>query len=191
MILAISVETARTFTTITPAVAVVIALLFNAYQMRQLRSEKADRAEDRAISNETRARDQASRVSAWIEVTAPEIGAPDIVGTAYLTNQSHEPVYDVAVEYEALDEASLIYSMPLRDTVDFDIRTWRRSAVPGGKTLEDRTMPVRYTGPIPHGEKPEPMIVPLRISFRDAAGAWWLRDTSGVLHRWQPEAVQP
>lgn len=163
--------------------AVVVALVFGVREVRRLRGEQSDRADERAAQDSLRARRQAEQVTAWQrqwiqptgitvspeEARNPTMATRDALSTEnrelLVLNTSDAAVYDVAVYFE--DPTIL----PSR-------RTWVwRHAV-----LAPASEPVRQAvSPRPQWGGAEQVV--LRVTFMDAANRYWERDDRGNLSR--------
>ncbi|WP_275001231.1 hypothetical protein [Promicromonospora iranensis] len=163
-------------------VQVVIALatigtLIWAIRVNRGESRRASVERKERLAFEERA--QATRISAWEEQRAelksgePAVWIPsqtayehrDDVSTRrriYVHNGSDAPVYDVAVRYQEVTHPAL---------------PWVHAILPPGAAARSREVStVPNCGAIADD-------VALEVEFRDAAGRYWLRESSGILKR--------
>lgn len=139
--------------TMTAVVATVVSLFL-------LRQGQADR---RGLRLE-RARDQASKVSAWTDWYSDEhmTFARPRLPAVIVANSSNAAVYDVFVDFRAPDTGALI-------------RVGVGPIAPG----KERLHPIEYQGQLVEGWEPAALLA--RTYFRDSAGTYWLRDAMGRL----------
>ncbi|GIG20942.1 hypothetical protein Cch01nite_16660 [Cellulomonas chitinilytica] len=147
--------------------AVVVALVLGALaEVRNTRDRRRQR--DRDAATELRAtRAQAQRVAAWMDAGSISPGGrPGRLGaTAIARNASEEPVWNVTLyaPWERAFSDTNTSGDPKRS------RTW---VLPPGRDYE---APLAFTLVNSEGS------IPVQITFRDNAGAWWERDTKGIL----------
>lgn len=162
-------------------VQVVIALatigtLIWAIRVNRGESQRASVERNERLAFEERA--QATRISAWEQQRAElkngepvewipsqtEFEHQDVSERRriYVHNGSDAPVYDVAVRYQEVTQPDL---------------TWVHAILPPGAAARSReVMTVPNCGAVADD-------VALEVEFRDAAGRYWLRESSGILKR--------
>ena len=145
--------------------ALLIAVLGVVYEMQRGR---LGRLEQRAVAE----REQASHVSAWVAIRThyAEQGYDDIplwsVIDVCVLNTSPQPVYDVTVSY-----------------------TWPRGNGEPMQYTRGLVSPASAHEVLAHestdmnDDVEAEGVTPLRLTFRDGAGRWWRRDTTGTLER--------
>lgn len=149
--------------------AVLVALgLGVVAEVRNARDRSARRKEGEARRVRAEA-EQANRVAAWLEDRPGVIEAATTRIFAVAQNASGEPVWDVLVLVDQIEEFGE-EEVPDR----WGTRTVRIGMLPPGERVERK-----LSRTPPDANSP----APLAMTFRDNAGAWWGRDERGVLGR--------
>lgn len=161
------------------AAAVVVAAGAVAFDLFRTRAERSERETSRALQIAAETRNQAEHVVAWTDVALdyddPQIDGYGGTQFVWAHNASDSPVYEVAITHTWLDGQGPYVFV--------------RSVLPPSPTP---TLLLQYDHDRTDERPPDRDSSELRaISFRDTAGRWWERDTSGHLNALPARPVNP
>lgn len=152
-------------------VAAAAAIVAVAFDLHRRREDRAERRQEQAAHHEAEIKSQAQRVVAWADVRIayeiPEYAVDPYGGTEVLWahNTSDSPVYDVAVPHawSGSSTSFVVVRAVLPPTP---------APVVMVKWVRDRTN---------YGPPDEDSSTLSALTFRDAAGRWWRRESNGDL----------